>query len=193
MKEFLKSDLFKQVAYVMGGQFARTGLGFLAIIMTARLLTVEDFGLFSIFMATIAIGTELTGKSLDWALVKFASEHIDKAKEKAYQYFKSVFKMRIIISLVFMALGISLAGFIAEDIFQKPEYKTPILYACIGTMFMSLWWFTLAVVQTKEMFPLHGAINVSNGLIKVVGVAVLFFFNVQTLEPLLQTYVGVFF
>ncbi len=177
----------------MGGQFVRTGLGFLAIIMTARLLSVEDFGLFSIFMATIAIGTEITGKSLDWALVRFAAEHLLEARDKAYQYLKSVFQMRLVISLVFIVLGIALADFIAEDIFSKPEYSTPIAYACVGTMWMSLWWFTLSVAQTNELFPLHGAMNIANGVIKVAGVAILFFLNIKTLEPMLLTYVVVFF
>ncbi len=193
LKSFFKSDLFLQVGCVLGGQLARTGLGFLAIIMIARLLTVSDFGLFSIFMATIAIGVEITGKSLDWALVRFASEHIDKSKKKAYQYFKSVFKMRIGVSVIFLVLGLALAEYIAEVIFQHPEYKAPIFYACMGTIWMSLWWFSLAVIQTKELFLLHGIINVSNGLIRVAAVGILFFYNIQELEPMLQAHVVVFF
>lgn len=193
MKDFFKSDLFLQVACVLGGQLARTGLGFLSIIMVARLLTVADFGLFSIFMATIAVGVEITGKSLDWALVRFASEHIDKAKDKAYQYFISVFKMRIVVATLFLILGLLLAEFIANEIFQHPEYKDPIFYACMCTIWMSLWWFSLAVIQTKEKFLLHGIINVSNGLVKLGAVGVLFYFNIKELEPMLQAHVVVFF
>ena len=193
MKETSNKEIFKQIFVVMGGQTVRTGLGFLAIIMTARLLSVEDFGLFSIFLAAVALGTELTGKSMDWGLVRLASEHLETAREKAYLYFKTVFKIRLVVSILIILLGVSLSGFIANTIFKKPEYESPLLLASLGTIAMSLWWFTLAVAQTKERFTLHALLNCSNGILKVVIVGVLFYWNIQNLETVLSAYVLSFF
>jgi len=193
MKDTSNKDLFKQIFVVLGGQSVRTGLGFLAIIMTARLLSVEDFGLFSIFLAAVALGTELTGKSLDWGLVHFASQHLETARKKSYLYFKAVFKIRIIISAIIILLAFGLVEFIANDIFEKPEYETPLLLASLGTIAMSLWWFTLAVAQAKEKFTLHAILNCTNGILKVTAVGILFYWNVQTLGTVLFTYVLSFF
>ena len=193
MKDTTNKELFKQIFMVMGGQTVRTGLGFLAIIMTARLLSVEDFGLFSIFLAAVALGTELTGKSLDWGLVRFASRHLETAREKSYLYLKTVFKIRIIISIAIILLAIGFVEFIANDLFKKPEYAVPLFLASLGTIGMSLWWFTLAVAQAKEKFTLHAILNCSNGILKVTAVGILFYWNIQALDTVLSAYVLSFF
>lgn len=169
---------------------ARAGLTFLAVIMTARLLNLEDFGLFSIFLAATMVGVEITGKSLDWGLIRFSSLYLDTFKQRAYQYLNAVFKIRIVCSLVLLTAGIGLADFIASHVFHKPEYRLPLVFACVGTVAMSLWWFTLAVTQIKQLFPLHGVLNLVHGLVRVGGVSLLFALNITTLEPMLFIYVG---
>ncbi len=193
MKETSNKKLFKQIFMVLGGQTVRTGLGFLAIIMTARLLSVEDFGLFSIFLAAVALGTELTGKSMDWGLVRFASRHMDTVEDKSNVYFKTVFKIRLVVSIIIILCGLGLVGFIAHDIFKKPEYEAPLFLASLGTIAMSLWWFTLAVAQAKEKFTLHALLNCSNGVLKVAAVGILFYLNIKVLETVLSAYVLSFF
>jgi len=193
MKDLSNKKLFKQVIIVVGGQGARTGLGFIAIILAARILSVEDFGLFSIFLSTVALGTELTGKSMDWALVRFASRHLETARQKAYLYFKTVLKIRVVVSVVLVLLAYTLSGYIARDIFHKPEYEGPLLSASLGTVAMSLWWFTAAVAQTKEKFVLHAIMNCSNGIFKVIAVVSMLYLGIHSLDTFLEIYVVSFF
>lgn len=189
MKETSSKELFKQVFLVTGGQAVRAGLGFLAIVMTARLLSVEDFGLFSLFIATVAIGSQLTGQTLDLGLVRFASRHLKTAREKSLLYIKTVFKIRVVVSVIILLLAFGLVDFIADDIFKKPEYRTPLFFASFGAIAMSMWSFTLAVAQAKEKFTLHAILNSSNGIIKVTAVGFLLYLNLKTLDTVLFTYI----
>ena len=66
---FLNLAVLKEILMVSGGQYLGAGLSLLATILAAHALTVEDFGLLSIFVATMTLTTEITGKSLDWSVV----------------------------------------------------------------------------------------------------------------------------
>ncbi len=52
---------FKSIFIVAGGQIFGTGLGFLASVMVARLLKVEEFGYFSLFLVIMQLAVEFSG------------------------------------------------------------------------------------------------------------------------------------
>lgn len=193
VQRLTSKGIVKEVVGVMGGQVGKTGLGFIATIITARLLSVEAFGLFSLFIAAISIGVELTGKSLDWGMVTFSSKYYDKSRQKANMIFKVILKIRLIVSAVFLVLAFWFVRPIAENIFHRSDYVTPLTYACIGTIGMSMWWYVLAIIQVRQMFTLYGLLNLLNGLMKVGAVGLLFFVHMTSLENILTAYVVVFF
>ncbi len=191
--DLFKKNSVQQIVGVLGGQASKAGLGFLSIIITARLLSVEDFGLFSLFIASIAVTTELSGKSFDWGMVRYSALYIAKSRQKADLYFKTVFKLRIYASLLILFLVVLFVGPVSKYVFHRPDYEMPILFAGISTLAMSLWWFSQAVVQAEESFKLYSVFNFIGGFIKITVVACLSLLCVTDLRTVLEAYTGIFF
>jgi len=187
-------DLFsklKNVFLVAGGQMLGTGLGFVASIMIARLLKVEEFGLFSLFLATMLLGVEFSGKSLDWGMVRYSAEYFASDKRRAEALLREALVFRIILALIVMVIGILVSPWIVTELLNKPEITTVIQLAFVGTIGLSTWWYCLAVLQTQQLFIHHGASNLCLGLLKVLVVGCLFMLGANSLDTIAISYVGI--
>ena len=190
---FLDMHILKELALVSGGQFLGAGFGLLAILLTAHILTVEDFGLFTIFLTTMTIAMELTGKSLDWGVVRFSSYYLEQSRSKAHILLRKVFEFRILASVTVCLLGLLLSGPISQYIFSTASYKLPLTLGLVGAVGMSMWWFTLTVLQTYQLFVLHGLVNLINGLTKLLAVIVLLSFGLHSSAIVQVAYVSIAF
>lgn len=198
---FLDLRTLKEVALVSFGQFLGAGFGLLAVLLTAHILTVEDFGLFSIFLTTETIAVELTGKSLDWGVVRFSCYYLgsrgagslEQSRSKAHILLAKVFEFRLLTSVTVCLLGLLLASPISQHIFGTDSYRLPLALGLIAAIGMSLWWFALAVLQTYQLFALHGLVNLINGLTKVTAIIVLLFLGLHSCAIVQVAYVAIAF
>jgi len=181
----------KNIFFVAGGQIMGTGLGFVASIMVARLLKVEDFGLFSLFLATMLLGVEFSGKSLDWGMVRYSSEHFISDKSRAEALLREALLIRIILAVIVMIAGVLASPWIVREFLDKPELTTLLQLAFIGTIGLSIWWYCLAALQSQQLFIQHGALNLGLGLLKVTVVGCLFILGIQSLDIVAISYVGI--
>lgn len=170
---YLNVRVLKEVLLVGGGQYFGAGLSLLATVIAAHALTVEDFGLLAVFVATMTLTTEITGKSLDWSIVRFCSFYLDQAPAKAYALMKKVLALRFLLAVSVCLLGFLLAGPMAERIFRNPAYRTPIALGFVGAVGMSMWGYGQAILQAYQYFGLHSCISFLNGLTKLTAVLIL--------------------
>lgn len=190
---FLDVHILKELALVSGGQFLGAGFGLLAVLLTARMLTVEEFGLFTIFLTTETIAVELTGKSLDWGVVRFSCYYLEQSRSKAHILLAKVFEFRLLTSVTVCLLGLLLAGPISQHIFGTASYRLPLALGLVGAVGMSMWWFALTILQTYQLFVLHGLVNLINGLTKVTAIIVLLSFGIHSCTIVQVAYVAIAF
>jgi len=190
---FLDLHILKELALVSFGQFLGAGFGLLAVLLTAHMLTVEEFGLFTIFLTTETIAVELTGKSLDWGVVRFSCYYLEQSRSYAHILLAKVFEFRLLASVTVCLLGLLLAGPISQYIFGTASYRLPLALGLVGAVGMSMWWFTLAILQTYQLFVLHGLVNLVNGLIKVTAIIVLLSFGIHSCTIVQVAYVAIAF
>ncbi len=181
----------KNIFFVAGGQMMGTGLGFVASIMVARLLKVEDFGLFSLFLATMLLGVEFSGKSLDWGMVRYSAEHFISDKCRAEALLREALLIRTILAIIVMVAGVLISPWIVRELLDKPELTTLLQLAFIGTIGLSIWWYCLAALQSQQLFMHHGALNLGLGLLKVIVVGCLFILGTKSLDIVAISYVGI--
>jgi len=189
----LDMRILKEILLVSGGQYLGAGMSLLATIWAAHVLTVRDFGLLSIFVATMTLTTEITGKSLDWGIVRFSSFYLDQAPMTAHALIKRVFVLRFLISFFVCAAGFLSAALLARRLFQNPDYSTPIALGFVGSVGMSMWGYGQAILQAYQRFGLHGFISFANGFAKLAGMFVLVYLGLCHSQSVEATYVIIAF
>ncbi|MBN2132822.1 MAG: oligosaccharide flippase family protein [Sedimentisphaerales bacterium] len=170
---FLNVRILKEVLLVSGGQYLGAGLSLLATVLAAHVLTVEDFGLLSVFAATMTLTNEITGKSFDSSVVRFSSFYLDHNPARAFGLIKQVLALRFLLAAGLCLLGFLLAGPLADGIFHNPAYRRPIALGFVGAVGMSMWGYGQAVLQAYQYFGLHSCISFINGLGKLTAVLLL--------------------
>ncbi len=72
----VSSQLARHITLVFAGNISAAGLGFLAVLIVARELTVSDFGLFIIVISFMRLTTRLSDFGINTAMTKFASSYL---------------------------------------------------------------------------------------------------------------------
>ena len=97
----LRSQLAGRLTLVFMGNLFAAGLGFLAVLIISRELTVSDFGLFNMAISIILIASHLASLGMDTGMIKFASSYLRvKKTAEATQVLRLTLLVRVIISLI---------------------------------------------------------------------------------------------
>lgn len=133
MSESLKSKTAKGVIWSSIERFSTQGIQFLIMIVMARLLTPEDYGLIGMVAIFLAVSQSLIDSGFSQALIR--------KQDRTETDNSTVFYFNIIISsLLYIILYIS-APFVAE-FYNQPELTKVMRIICLGVIINSL-----AVVQ----------------------------------------------
>lgn len=133
MSESLKSKTAKGVIWSSIERFSTQGIQFLIMIVMARLLTPEDYGLIGMVAIFLAVSQSLIDSGFSQALIR--KQNRTEADNSTVFYFNI-----IISSLLYIILYIS-APFVA-DFYNQPELTKVMRIICLGVIINSL-----AVVQ----------------------------------------------
>ncbi len=123
----LKNSLFNFLSTLIG-KFG--GLIFTLII--ARLLLPELFGLYNLVLSIILIAIIFTDFGINGTALRYISEAIGKnKKDQARSYFKYLFKLKGVITLIVILILILIAKPLSFSFFNKPEIYWPLIVATI--------------------------------------------------------------
>ena len=107
--------------------------GLLSVILLARFLMPELFGIYSLVMATIFIFISFADLGISSALVRFVSRALGKKDpQKAKGYTKYLFKLELILVLIIIGFSIFSAKFIANNYYHQPLF----LPLIIGSLYI---------------------------------------------------------
>lgn len=123
----------------------------------ARELTVADFGIFSAVYNLVLIIASVTDLGISTGSVNFVSEHLAKGDhEKANEYIKSAFIIRVVIVLLTSFFVAIFAPFISVSLLASRDPKIA-LWAAIIPIFLFPDMFFPFILQAKKKF-LHSTI-----------------------------------
>lgn len=106
------------------------GLIFVAII--ARILLPEKYGIYALATSITLLILAFTNRGTNQTLVKYLSEALGKNKKKqAASYYKFIFKLKLLLTLVSSIILFLLAYPLTFFIFRKPDLFIPLIISSV--------------------------------------------------------------
>ncbi len=131
--------------------------GFLFTLFVARSLSVYDFGVFSAALNLVVILSSITDIGISTGSISFVSTHIARGEyEKANQYIKASFVVRLLIVLLVSGVVIIFAPFVSKT-FLATRDPTIAIWSAIIPIFLFPDLFFPFILQAKNKF-LHSTI-----------------------------------
>lgn len=181
-------SIYKTSAVVFAANIAYLGLGFLANLIVVRALSPQAFGVLSIALALLIILQEVCGGGIDVTMVKFASEHQDRA----VSIYRTALQLKIIVNASLAIILWFCAEPIAQLAFRDASVALPLQVAGVGAFGSSLYTFLLARLQAEQRFFAYSVHRVFNNTVKCGLLALLWWMGALQLTQALWVTAGVF-
>lgn len=174
----IKSQFIKHLTVVFSGNVIAAGLGFIAVLIISKELSVSDFGLFNIAVSAILVTSRLSSLGMDTTLIRFASPYlILKKKAEANYVFRTMFLVRIIISALLMLILLSTAGVVSKEVFHHAGLTSLLKLAAFGGLAVSLLNYLKAVLHAYQLFNRSVALQLFIDCGKLIMVVVVAFYG----------------
>ena len=160
------------------GNILNAGLNFTALVLLARTLGPEQYGLFTTASAALLLAAELSDLGINAGLIRFSSEYLQLGElQKAQQVFVLAIRARIKITLITVAIGLFLIQPAATFGFKEP-LLIPLLYlSVLGIPPLVVHSFFSAVFQGYQRFNHHIFASIASGATKLILVLLLLWLN----------------
>lgn len=123
-KNFIKNS-FWSVLTVLSAKIG----GMIFIIILARFLLPEKFGIYNLALSVALFTITLTNIATNQTLSVYISNALGgKDKEKVNSYYRFIFKIKILFSILSLLILIILAYPLSMYIFHKPELTLPVIF-----------------------------------------------------------------
>jgi O-antigen/teichoic acid export membrane protein len=153
----LFSGTAKDTFVLFAGNVGAAFWGFLFTLFVARSLSVYDFGIFSAAINLVVILSSITDIGISTGSVNFISAHTARGEhEKANQYIKASFIIRVLVVLAISAIIIVFAPFVSKTFLATLDPKIAIWSAIIPVFLFPDLFFPY-ILQAKKKF-LHSTI-----------------------------------
>ena len=164
-------------------------LGVAFYILTARYLGPENFGILVVALTTLTLVADMAAIGTDTGIVKFVGHHFEHDRERALKFLKLGLKIKFIVGLVVLVLGLVFAPLIANNLLAKPELVIPLRFSIVGAFVTLLFTFATSSLQAIQKFWTWGAVNISSNALRLGIVVVLFSLNLLNVDSALGSYI----
>jgi O-antigen/teichoic acid export membrane protein len=170
----MTSRMARQFTLVLTGNICSAGLGFLAVLLISRNLTVSDFGLFSIARSFIVVGSLFAGLGIDIGMIKSASSYLKEEKAaEASHVCRATFLVIAAAGSVIAAVVFTMAEVVSLRIFHYPNLIFLIKLASAGILGVSTLEYLRSVFYTYQLFQKSVILQLSVDVLKFLGVVAL--------------------
>ena len=121
------------------------------MIILARLLMPELFGLYSLALSTILIFGAFSELGLETTLLRFLSKELGKKKAKLKPYLFYLGKIKIYLTILSAALLLILANYLANTFYQKPIFLA-LLAGILYIVFNQITGFLKSILYASNSF-----------------------------------------
>ncbi len=149
----LSKIALKNSSYVLISNFILKFGGLIFTILIARMLLPELFGVYSLALSIVSIFFTLTGLGVVPAFLRYSSEAFGKNDKKKFRgYFRFFFKVQSILTITVVLILILSAGFIANNIYDKPYLQGILIFASLYIMMESFKVFISVILGSLKYF-----------------------------------------
>lgn len=181
-----------EVSFVYAGSFLNGVSLFLLNLILARSVSPELFGAFSLSVLVLGTLSELSDFGLNSGLLRFVPHYVrSKEESKLKQLVKTVWLWRIWFSLVLTVVGLVLAPWIAQTIFDQPAITHYIRLSFWGIGGVVLLGFIATYLQATQRFVHTATLQALKGVLRVAVVGALLWVGITDLTLILAAYIGV--
>lgn len=189
IQAIIKTATFRQSGITFSTTILNGALGAVFYIVAARVLGPADFGVLSVSIMVLTLGTSVGGLGVNTGLVRFVGKYIKLDRKKADKFIKLSLKANIAIGFVFIVLGMFLSSFVANLVFGNIEFVEAIRISFFGVWFLLLFGFSVRVLQSFQKFWLWGFVQIGSNLLRILIVLLLAILGHFTLHSGLWTYI----
>lgn len=151
--DLFKSRTAKHITLVLFGNVVAAGIGFLAVLLISRELSVSDFGLFNLSMSIMLIVSRLSSLGMNTPMVKFASSYLEVNKRAAAaQVIRTTFRVRVIASLILAVITFSCAELISTKVFNYPDLTSLIKLVSSGILGVATFSYIRSALHAYQLF-----------------------------------------
>ena len=175
----------RDFAIVFLGRGAGGVLNILFMLLAARLLQSELFGLFALSITVMHIGSQFAGQGMDTVLVRLYVLHSRDGSRQEASVLRSCLWVRVLLTVATVAIG----GLLAEIYVRmtgRLELRLPLLFGFVGCALMSAWQYALSVLQAREEYGRHSALSLATNFLKIALLGALVLANRTDLPDLLN-------
>ena len=174
IKNFLPSGKnAKDSLVTLSGDFFSKGLMFIVNLVLMKYSSIQDFGLFSIYVTFLGLGQQFSDFGINQGIIKYYSLYKTQNFERANAFldfgFKIKFMLAFSLSLIYLLLVYPTANYVYTD-----THITPLFIAAIGTFGASLLDFIQSVFQAKQDYKTMAITKILEGFLKLSGLFLLF-------------------
>ncbi len=152
-KDSLTESTIKNSLYNFSGTIISRVGALIFTILLARMLLPEMYGIYSLVLSVVGIFVTLTDLGMGKTMIRYASEAFGQGKNaKASAYIGYLFRFKFYLSLAAVFILIMFSNIIAVYIFQKPEIRIPLIFACLYVLMRVSFGFFQSILTTIKDF-----------------------------------------
>lgn len=174
----ITSQFARHITLVFSGNFLAAGLGFLAVLIISRKLSVSDFGLFNLAMSVMLIASQLSSLGMHTAMTKLASSYFGEEKiQEATQVIRTTFLVTTILSFIFSLIIFKTAELLSTDVFHCSDLTPLLKLAAFGILGISTFNYLKSALYTYQLFRMSVIIQNSVDAGKLSAVLILLYYS----------------
>lgn len=185
----LKTRTVHESVITSSATIINAALGMVFYILLARYLGPSSFGIFSVSVATLTLLGDISDVGTGTGIVKFVGKYIPSERQKALKILNLSLKIKILFSLIVLALGWFLVPIVVWNFFKKPELVYPLRLSLLGVGSALLFSFSTSAIQALQKFWIWGGLIISSNLLRLLVIFVLFYTGYLSLNFSLWVYI----
>ena len=178
--ELIFSKAFQKTGVVFTGNIIASGFSLITILLLSRTLGPETFGMLSLVGSVIILMVSLTDLGIAVGISKFVVPLNDKSSKKAVSYFRTAFRIEILLGFATILVGLIFLDSIVYWL-GGIQIKGPLVLGFIIAGILSFYAYIPIVLQALQKFWTITFLNVFSNLLKLIIVATLFYTGYLTL------------
>jgi len=143
--------------------------GLLFIIIIARMLLPELFGVYALVFSIAMIILTFTDLGINNTFLRYFSDSLGKRNKKLSRgYFKYIFKIKLLLVLFSVLLLLIISKYLSYSVYKNPLLFYPLIFSCFYILFESLRSFVWTIFIAKKDFKSSAFFDVSLQILKIV-------------------------
>jgi len=154
---------------VLSGNAIAQAIMFLCIILISRILSVEDYGVFTLIVSLMVILIQVSDFGTSSSYVKYLSKEIKNARE----IFITALVSKLVLSLIIVLFAVNFIDSALIYLFDSNKWNE-VVYISLGAIFsQSLLNLIISHLQALQRFRMYSFILISHSLIRLIGISLL--------------------